>query len=277
MLDRAVEAMGTSPLRRGCCIELPDRGRVLVSGDLHDNPVHYKALVELARLDASPDHHLILHEIIHSEILVNGVDLSHRMLLRVAALIGRYPKQVHLLLANHELAQYTGKGVSKGAGDNVTLFNDGLEFAYGDEAASVADGIRRLIRALPLAARSTGGLFCAHSLPGPRGAFDHGVLERSLDEDDYRGHPNPGAAYQMVWGRGYDDAQVESLARHWRVRLFCLGHEHVPSGIEARGPRLVVLNSDHEYAAALAVDLANIPEPAECILLAIRLRSVINQ
>ena len=274
VLDRAAEALSTSPLRSGSRLELPGRGRVLATGDLHDNPEHLRQLIALARLDASEDRHLVLHEIIHTERLVNGVDLSHRMLVRVAGLIVRYPRQVHLLLANHELAQYTGKGVSKGAGNSVALFDEGLDFAYGDDADDVRAACRRLIRALPLAAVSAGGLLCAHSLPGPRAGFDPAVLERSLDDDDYRGPPQAGAAYQMVWGRGYTDEQVETLAARWGVKLFCLGHEHVANGIEARGRRVLVLNTDHAYATALPVDLAAVPEAAEAVLSALRLRSV---
>ncbi|MEE8477274.1 MAG: hypothetical protein V3S19_02835, partial [Gemmatimonadales bacterium] len=225
----------------------------------------------------SPGNHLILHEIIHSEHLVNRVDLSHRMLLRVAALIVSYPTQVCLLLANHELAQMTGKGVSKGAGDSVALFNDGLAFVYGDGWIQVAEAIKALIRALPLAARSDAGLLCAHSLPGPRPGFDPAVLDRDLTDADYRWGTDvgeAGSAYLMVWGRGYSAEQVETLASRWGVRLFCLGHEHVGNGIEARGPRVIVLNSDHEFATVLPIDLAGVPTAEEAVMSAIRLRSV---
>jgi hypothetical protein len=276
ILLAAAEAMTSSPLRSGSCVELPPRGRLLATGDLHDNPTHFEAIVALARLDASEDHHLVLHEIIHSDVLVNGVDLSHRMLLKVAALVGRYPRQVHLLLANHELAQYTGQGVSKGAGNSVTLFDDGLAFVYGERADEVGAACARLIRALPLAARSVGTVLCAHSLPDSESGFDSGVLARPLRDEDYAGRPSPGDAYRMVWGRRYTDDQVETWAQRWGVELFCLGHQHTATGIEVRGKRVLVLNSDHALGAALPIDLANPPTPEDAILTAVRLRSVLG-
>ena len=165
-------------------MSLPASGRLLATGDLHDNPEHLQKIIALARLE-TPDHHLVLHEIVHSDHLVNGLDLSHRMLARVAELLLEYPHQVHVLLANHELAQMTGQGVSKGAGNSVVLFDAGLEFAYGDEWLAVAEAIKRFVRAMPLAARSESGVFCAHSLPAPAAmdrfeARNRRTAERSL-------------------------------------------------------------------------------------------------
>ena len=78
----------------------------------------------------------------------------------------------------------------------------------------------------------------------------------------------------MTWGRQYTDEQVEMLAEHWDVQLFCLGHQHVETGIEIRGPRLIVLNSDHDRASVLPLDLADLPTAEEALMHAIPLRSV---
>lgn len=255
-------------------MRLPGRGRLLVTGDLHDNPMNLRTILGLARLDESPDHHVVLHEIIHSERLVNGVDLSHRMLVRVAELIIERPGQVHLLLANHELAQMLGQGVTKGAGNSVELFNHGLEFVFGDDCETVAEAINGFIRALPLALVSESGVLCAHSLPSPRTmkSFDLDVLDRELGGKDYE--PGTGSAYLMVWGRGYDEAEIGVLAEHWGVTLFCLGHDHVDKGITMRGQKVIVLNSDHEMGTVVPIELGNVPSAEEALLHAIRLRSV---
>jgi hypothetical protein len=194
------------------------------------------------------------------------------MLLRAAALVAERPHQVHLLLANHELAQLTGKGVTKGAGNAVALFDDGLAFVFGEDWIQVRDAIGGFIRALPLALASAGGVLCAHSLPASLDGFDAGVLERDLADADYQA-PR-GAAHRMVWGRGYSEAAVETLAGRWGVRLFCLGHEHVENGIGMRGSRVVVLNTDHDYATVLPLDLSDLPAAEDAMLLAVRLRSL---
>jgi hypothetical protein len=263
--------VAASPARVRSTVRLGARGRLLVTGDLHDNPAHLAAIIRLARLEASADHHVVLHEIIHGGRLINGMDFSHRMLARVAELTLRFPGQVHPLLANHELAQLTGRGVSKGAGNSVELFNEALDFVFGEEAPAVAESIRGFIRAMALALVTERGVLCAHSLPAPgmMSSFDPGVLERDLVAEDYAGPA--GAAWLMVWGRGHTAEQVEALAARWKVGLFCIGHEHVETGIEMKHPRLLVLNSDHERARALPIDLARVPEAAEAVLHAVPL------
>ena len=136
----------------------------------------------LADLDAGDDRHVTLHELIHGDRLVNRMDLSYRTLLRVADLVLAYPGQVHPLLANHEIAQCFRMRVSKGAGDQVQMFDEGLDFVFGDDAQVVADSINAFIRAMPLALRCDNGLFLAHSVPAE--AFDAADLERELTDAD---------------------------------------------------------------------------------------------
>jgi hypothetical protein len=275
----AAQAMRHSPVRQHCVVKLlpplgGDKGRLLITGDLHDNPTHLHKIIRLAQLGASPHHHVVLQEIIHGEKLINGMDFSYRMLARVAELLVRFPDQVHLLLANHELSQLTGAGVSKGAGNSVEIFNDGLEFVFGDDAEEVSDAVKELIAALPLALITESGVLCAHSVPSPHAMkfFDCNIFDRDLTPADYRA-PS-GMAYLMVWGRGHTGQQLDQLAERWNVKLFCLGHEHVETGIEIKGPRHVVLNSDHDRAVVVPIDLAHAPSTQEIMLSAIPLAAI---
>lgn len=277
-LRGAAAAMLESPLRRGCHVRIPARGRLLATGDLHDNPVHYQRVIDAARLDRSPDHHVTLHELIHGERLLNGMDFSHRMLIKVAAQVLQYPQQVHPILANHELSQLTGAGVSKGAGNSVELFRDAVEFAYGDASGEVDAALSAFIAAMPLAVIAGEGgpapVLCAHSLPSANAMaqFDPAILERALEPED-RIRPN-GGAYMMTWGRGYDATSAAALAEAWGVTWFVLGHQHVDSGIECVHERCVVLNSDHEAARVLPIDLAEPPRPVETPMYALPLASM---
>jgi copper(I)-binding protein len=276
LLDAAARSLRSAPGRAGSVVHLPARGRLLATGDLHDNPFHFQAIVRLARLGASRDHHVVLHEMIHGERLVNGMDFSHRMLLRAAQLVQAHPGQVHVVLANHELAQLTGRAVGKGAGNSVEHFDAALEYVYGDEWTDVAEAMRGLIRAMPLAVASDGGVFCAHSLPAPgaMARFDATVFDRELTDDDYAAPA--GSAHLMVWGRGHTLEQIDALAERLRVRLFCLGHQHVDDGIAIRGKRLVILNSDHERGRVLPVDLAGPPDAEGALLTAIPLAAIVG-
>ncbi len=255
VLERAAETLLGAPNREGSTVRLGDRGTFTLTGDLHDNPIHLQKIRRVARLGDAPDRHLLLHELIHGDRLVNGLDLSYRVLCRVAELIAAFPGQVHPVLANHELSQMLGIGVSKGAGDSTRLFNDGLDFVFGDDADGVAAAIHAFFRAMPLAVRTANGLFCSHSLPSPEGMarFDAAVLGRRLVDADYR---SPGGgAYLMTWGRGQNEAQVEALAKSLGVELFVVGHAYSETGAHVVTPRMVVLNSDHERGRVATVDL----------------------
>jgi hypothetical protein len=263
LLHAAAESMRTAPGRRGCVSAIAGKGRLLATGDLHDNPVHFRKVVSYSRIREDPDAHLVLHELIHGERLMNGVDLSYRMLVKVAGLLVDHPGRVHAILANHELAQMAGHSVSKGGGCMTERFEQGLDWAFGPEAPEVAEAVAAFVRAMPLAARTDHGVFCAHSVPGPSmmDRFDLGILDRDILEEDYR--PLHGSAWMMVWGRGQNAAQMEMLAEQWNVSLFCLGHAFVENGIAIGGPRTILLNSDHERGAVLPIDLSQEPPTIE--------------
>ncbi len=266
LLREGADANRGAACRRGSIDLIEPDGELIATGDLHDNPAHLLAVLQLADLSgagAGP-RHVTLHEVIHGGRLVQGMDLSHRALLRVAAVKARYPEHVHTLLANHELSQIAGLGVIKDGVRMTEAFNEGVEYVFGaDEAPRIIEAIGAFIRSMPLALLSSPGtergVLCAHSVPGPDliSRFDEGVLERDLTEDDYT--PRRGAAHIMVWGRAHTPALLDHLAQRWGAPLMVLGHEKAPDGWMTVPDRALVLNSDHERGAALRVDLANPP------------------
>jgi hypothetical protein len=223
--------------------------------------------------------HLVLHEIIHSDRLMNGMDFSFRALARVAALKARFPERVHAILANHELAQVTGAGIIKDGVKVVEAFNEGVECAFGEAAASVQGAIAEFIYSMPLALRCDCrtpegrelSILVAHSVPGTAlmSRFDATVLSRDLTPEDYE--PRKGAAHLMVWGRGYDAEQLEDLVERWGVNMFILGHERADNGVQFIPPCAVVLNSDHERGVYLPIDLSNPPRAEEAAAMVVPL------
>jgi hypothetical protein len=293
----AFEAGAEANRTAACRVHSIDRisapGTLIATGDLHDNPLHFARLVRAAdmeerseeterrrdrgaaehsvssslSLSVSSPTHLVLHEIIHSDRLMNGMDFSFRALARVAALKARFPERVHTILANHELAQVTGAGIIKDGVKVVEAFNEGVEYAFGDEAADVQAAIADFIYSMPLAlkcdCRTPDGrelsILVAHSVPGTAlmSRFDATVLSRDLTVADYE--PRQGAAHLMVWGRGYDAEQLEDLVERWGVNMFILGHERAENGVMFVPPCAIVLNSDHERGVYLPIDLSNPP------------------
>jgi hypothetical protein len=255
VLRAGTEHMLNDPFRIGSVVRLPAEGSLLITGDLHDNPMHLAKVITLARLDKSPSNHVIVHELIHGDRLINGLDLSYRMLVKIARLMREYPGQIHPLLANHELSQMDGHPVSKGNGNMTENFDEGLDWVFGDDGRRVAAALRTFIRAMPLALFTENGVCCAHSLPGPSQMvrFDSSIINRPLVEADYA--PLVGSAWMMVWGRGQTTEQMELIAEEWDVKLFCLGHAFVENGIAIGGPRTILLNTDHERATVLSMAL----------------------
>jgi hypothetical protein len=261
-LTGGAEANSESGCRRGSIDVIESPGRLIATGDLHDNPLHIARVVEAARLDGDDPAHLTLHEIIHSDRLMGGMDFSYRALARVAALKSAHPERVHTLQANHELAQIVGQGIVKDGVRVVEAFNEGVEYSFGERAGEVTAAIDAFIRSMPLALRcrcGDGDVLCAHSLPSPglMDRFDPGVLERDLEDADYV--PREGSAHLMVWGRRYDAGLIELLMERWGVKLFILGHEKAENGYALVDPAAVVLNSDHERGVYLKLDLGRVP------------------
>ena len=109
LFEEATEANLDAKCRRGSIDEIGAPGQLIATGDLHDNPMHFQRLVEIANLGDDPGDrprkHLTLHELIHSDRLIDGMDFSYRTLARVARLKAKFPEYVHTLVANHEMAQ----------------------------------------------------------------------------------------------------------------------------------------------------------------------------
>lgn len=268
IFDRGAEANYDASCRRGSIDEISAPGRLIATGDIHDNPIHYQKLVNLAGL--TPDHddaerkHLTLHELIHSDRLINGMDFSYRTLARVARLKADYPEHVHTLIANHEMAQLIKSAILKDGVKCVEVFREALGYIFGEDAERVEASIDRFLRSMPLALRchctkASGGrtdVLCSHSLPSPAmmGRFDTTIISRELTDDDYQ--PRTGSAYAMVWGRGYDAELLEDLVERWGVDWFIVGHEHAEFGSAFVPPNAVVLNSDHQHGVYLPLDLS---------------------
>lgn len=265
------EANRTASCRKGSIDHISAPGHLIASGDTHDHPRNFRAIVAAAGLDGefgSEPKHLTLHEIIHPELPDDQpIDYSYRGLTRIAWLKAEYPELVHVLLANHELAQAIGSGIMKNGIRVVDAFNAGVNGVFGDGAQQVHEAITRFVMAMPIALRCRcpqGDILCAHSVPGPAmmGRFDPSILERDLTMDDYQ--PRVGSAHMMVWGRGYDADQLEDLTERWGINLFVLGHEHASKGYQIVEPNAIVLNTDHERGVYLPIDLSHEPTLEQC-------------
>src|SRR5438132_703592 len=150
-LRRAAQAFRATPGRRGRVVTLEGVGEVFVAGDLHGSVENFSLVLKKADLARHPGRHLVLQEVVHGPFRYPaGGDKSHQLLDLVAALKCQFPRQVHFLLGNHELAQWQGHRIAKGLDNQNDLFALGVENAYADWAARILEAYNELFAAADL-------------------------------------------------------------------------------------------------------------------------------
>jgi hypothetical protein len=243
-LHRAVQAFRDTPGRRGRLVCLDDAEDVLVAGDLHGNLENFRLLLHKADLARHPRRHLVLQELIHGpHRYPDGGDKSHQLVDLVAALKCQFPRQVHLLLGNHELAQWTDRPIGKEDVDLTEQFWLGVYAAYGDRAEEVYFSYLQLFAAVPLAVRTANRVFLSHSLPsaGRLAAFNPAVLEQ--DEADSAELLPGGSVYSLVWGRDVSASTAAAFLEKVDADLLITGHIPCDNGFAVPNDRQIILDS----------------------------------
>jgi hypothetical protein len=255
-LQDATEENQLSSLRKHQTVHLPATGEVWMTGDIHDHRTNFAKLVKSADLGNNPQRHLILHELIHGDYYdENGAESSWETLLKAAALKCDFPDRVHFMLANHDLAQIHGEGISKSGVSVCEAFTKGLERDFPHDHAAINVAITEFLLSFPLAARTQSGLFFCHSMPKDEQIpeFDYTVFDRELTGEDYRRRVGP--AYQLIWGRNMKPESVAVFAEKVAARIIVTGHQPQESGYLVNGPRHLILASDHSQGVFLPLDL----------------------
>jgi hypothetical protein len=263
-LRRALVAFRATPGRRGRLVHLQDVDELLVGGDMHGNLENFRKLMQRAELGRCPRRHLVLQEVVHGPFLYPGSgDKSHQLLDLICALKCQYPRQVHFLMGNHELAQATGRKVLKNDADLNELFMEGIRFAYGGRADEVYALYLELIATAPLALRTQGGVFVSHSLPsaGMLPDFDPAALETepTRPADLAAG----GSVYSLVWGRDVREETVASFLRKMDSDVLITGHIPCDAGFARPSPRHVIVDSQGSPAGYCLVPAARPISPPE--------------
>ncbi|AQQ69725.1 Calcineurin-like phosphoesterase superfamily domain protein [Limihaloglobus sulfuriphilus] len=241
--------------RKGNVVYLPPHGRLIVSGDLHGNRCNFRDILNYADLEANPDTHLILQEIVHggpSDEM--GGCLSFQLVLRAAQLKCRFPEQVHFLMGNHDMSVMLDSEVLKDGKEMNESMKNAIDRKYGEDAEMVVLQMKQFLFSQPLAIRTSDDIFMSHSLPADRfvDSFDPEVLERRLQLEDMR---RPNSAYLLCWGRNQSEETVNKMAQMLNARFFILGHQRQKDGFSRHGSRAVIIASDHYNGVIADIDL----------------------
>ncbi len=243
-LRRAIQHFRDSPGRRGRVVSLEGVTEVFVSGDLHGNLDNFRRLMTKADLARNPQRHFVLQEVVHGPFhYPAGGDKSHQLLDLLAALKCQFPRQVHFLLGNHELAQFTQRRIAKGDFDLNQSFREGVGTAYGGRAPEVYAVYLELLATVPVALRTPNRVLLSHSLPpaSKMGSFDPAALECdvSAEADLLPG----GSVHSVVWGRDTRAETVTAYLAKMDADLLISGHVPCDNGFDTPNERQLILDS----------------------------------
>jgi hypothetical protein len=217
---------------------------VLVAGDLHGNLENFKRLLHRGQLAEHPARHLVLQEVIHGPYRYPaGGDKSHQLVDLIAALACQFPDQVHFLLGNHELSQWSNQRIAKADVDFNQLFRDGVANAYGARAEEIYAAYLELFAAAPFAVRTANRVFLSHSLPSAKrlDGFDMSVLTR--DQQTSADLRLGGAVHALLWGRDTSPANVAAFLQKVDADWLITGHIPCERGFEVPNEKQLILDA----------------------------------
>jgi hypothetical protein len=270
--QQATQAFRETPGRRGRLVRLGEADDVFATGDLHGNLENFRRILAAADLDHHPGRHLVFQELTHGPLYYpNGADKSHQLVDLLAALKCQYPDRVHMLLGNHELAQWRGQTISKSGGELTALYRLGVETAYGDHAQAIYDAHLNLFANLPLALRTANRVFLSHSLPQflRTDYFQPSLLEaEDVPDTEWR---LGGSLHSLIWGRDTSEETVSQFLGKVDADLLITGHIAAPEGYAVPNPRQIILDSAGAVAAYClfpaqgTIDLDGLRSRVQCL------------
>jgi predicted phosphodiesterase len=256
LFRRAGELNKSCSLRKGNVIYLPDRGKVIVSGDLHGHRRNFERLIHYADLEHHPENFVILQEIIHGGPEDDyGGCLSYQLLCDALNYKVQFPDQVHIVLGNHDTAAVCDTSVLKAGKEMNLAMKTAMRRHYKAKFPDVETAMVEYLMTQPLAVRCANRIWISHSLPTDGWAedFDISIFERPYTSADIQ-RPNP--VYQLTWGRRHSVETLEFLAQRLDVDIFILGHQPQEIGWAPVGERTLIIASEHNHGCLLAFDLS---------------------
>lgn len=236
--------------RRGMIVHLDEPGDVVVAGDLHGDVGNFRALLKRANLEREPTRHLVLQEFVHgAERYPNGGCMSHQVLELACVLKMRYPHRVHLLLGNHEFAEWTGRSICKEGVQLNELFASGVAYVYRTKADAILDAYRQVYGAMPLAVRTASRIFVSHSIPSSRSleSFDMKLFVRATVE---KSELSKGSSlYHLLWDRDTSSAAASRFAEMVDCDWLVTGHIACTEGFRIANDRQLIVDCSGQPAS----------------------------
>ncbi|MEK7487521.1 MAG: metallophosphoesterase [Planctomycetota bacterium] len=249
---KATEANFADKYRNGNLIELPREGDLIIAGDIHGNRENYDMIVASAKLKENPKRHLIIQEVVHRYEL--GADTSYDILLDLAKLKIQFPDQLHIILGNHELAEYQKKEIYKGGICLNILFDSIMQKHYKEFKDAVRKEVDGFIRSIPLASRTPFKTFMVHSTPNREymGAVDYSLFLNNYKEKDIEEF---GKVDRILWGRCYDQDLADEFCKKVDAEVLICGHRACSTGFTVPNKTHIILDCKDPFACVIYMKL----------------------
>ena len=269
LLDKGRQANIDNNRRKAGIVELPETGRLIISGDLHGHCRNFEKILAFANLAENEQTHVIFQEIIHGGPEdSHGGCLSFKLLLKAIEAKLEYPNQVHLVLGNHDTAFINNSSVLKNGKEMNVAMRQAMDECFGSECEQIKTKMAQFLFSQPLAVKCQNRIWISHSLPSPNyiDKFDTTIFSRQLRCNDI---VRPGSAYLLTWGRRHNQNMLDQLAEALDVDIFIVGHQPQPQGWERAAENLFIIASDHNHGCIMELDLAKTYTPEQipdCII-----------
>jgi hypothetical protein len=243
-LRQAIALVRATPGRHGRIVDLQNCTEVLVAGDLHGHIANFRTILNVADLGNHPTRHFILQEVIHGKFRYPmGGDKSHQLIDLFAVLIGQFPKQVHYIPGNHEMAQWTNRPVLKADENLNDLFQNGVTEAYGTSfGPQIYTAYLELFQTLPVIIRTPNRVVVSHSQPTARtlAMFDPARLEAHT-HDPVDLQPG-GVVHSLLWGRDTSATTTQEFLNKMNSDFLISGHIACDQGYLVPNDRQIILD-----------------------------------
>ncbi len=244
LLRQAISLVKATPGRLGHWVQLADCDEVLVAGDLHGHVPNFQAIWKLADLAQHPRRHLVLQELIHGPFRYPTTgEKSHQLVDLFAMAKSQFPKRVHYLPGNHELAQWTGRKIIKGDADLNEQFRLGALTAYGkDFMPEIYRAYLELFKVCPLGLMTPNHVFLSHSLIPAKSLAAFRLSQLQTDDYQESDYLPGGVVYSVLWGRDTSSETVEQFLQKVEADFLVTGHVPADEGYTVPNERQVTLD-----------------------------------
>jgi hypothetical protein len=256
ILNKGSESNRQDPCRKGNIINLPEKGSVVLTGDLHGHRRNFERIVAFSDLSNNPDRHLVLQEIIHGgQEDDKGGCVSYKLLIEAIKLKLEYPDRVHIIMGNHDTAVISEGSVMKDGREMNNAMRMALVREFNDASKAIIEALQKYLMSQALAVKCQNGIWISHSLIDDRNIdnFDTCIFEREITLADCSRN---GQVYNFTWGRNQSQQLLDKLSEILNIRIFVLGHQTQKDGWLKAGKNAAIIISEHNHGCILPLELS---------------------